>query len=90
MGILLPQETRLQCKSPAGLPVGTVPSGWDPHGWRWHGHRPGIWPCFQLLGFCVGPGAGGRMPGYSFCPQRGLGSGVGQAQLLAEFSVSLD
>lgn len=29
------------------------------------------------------------MPGWSFCPQRSLGSGVGVAQLLAEFSFCL-
>lgn len=29
------------------------------------------------------------MPGWSFCPQRGFGSGVGVAQLLAEFSFCL-
>lgn len=29
------------------------------------------------------------MPGWRFCPQRGFGSGVGVAQLLAEFSFCL-
>lgn len=82
---------RPQCKSPAGLPVGTVPSGWDPHGWHWH--RPGIWPCLQLFRFLCGTWKVGRMPGWGFCTHRGWGSRVGVAQLeflLSFLSVPLD
>lgn len=44
---------------------------------------------FPIVRFLCGSWSRGRMPSYSFCPQRGLGSGVGQAQLLAEFSFCL-